>query len=124
MRLGNISIKYILLLQILRKGTAAEFEKLDALNAFKGFPNLIRLQRDQFLMPGLVDCHTHGPQFPNLGLGLDRPLLEWLEKYTFPLETQFAVTEYASRVYSEVVVSTFLLAYTYEIITKTVKMGS
>lgn len=94
-------------LQILRKGTAEEFEKLDALNAFKGLRNIIRLQRDQFLMPGFVDCHTHGPQFPNLGLGLDRPLLKWLEKYTFPQESQFAVTEYAGGVYSKVVVNIF-----------------
>lgn len=56
-------------------------------------------------MPGLVDCHVHGPQFPNIGLGLDRPLLEWLEKYTFPLEKQYDNEEFASKVYDQVVVS-------------------
>ncbi|XP_026332292.1 guanine deaminase-like [Hyposmocoma kahamanoa] len=88
--------------KIIRKGTSREFVKLEAQDAFRGF-HIIKLQSDQFLMPGFVDCHTHGPQFPNLGLGLDRPLLEWLEKYTFPLESQFAATEYASNVYSQVV---------------------
>ncbi|CAH0731824.1 unnamed protein product, partial [Brenthis ino] len=58
---------------------------------------------NQFLMPGFVDCHTHAPQFPNIGLGLDRPLLEWLDKYTFPLESQYSDKEFAASVYDQVV---------------------
>ena len=56
-------------------------------------------------MPGLIDCHVHAPQFPNIGLGLDRPLLEWLDKYTFPLESQYSDRKFASNVYNQVVVS-------------------
>ncbi len=48
-------------------------------------------------MPGFVDTHTHAPQHVNLGNGLDIRLLEWLEKYTFPAETKFKDTEYASK---------------------------
>ncbi|XP_064292659.1 guanine deaminase isoform X2 [Plodia interpunctella] len=54
-------------------------------------------------MPGFVDCHTHAPQFPNIGLGLDRPLLEWLAKYTFPLESRYGDVDFASSVYDKVV---------------------
>lgn len=61
------------------------------------------LGRNQFLIPGFVDCHTHAPQFPNLGIGLDRPLLEWLDKYTFPLESHYSDTKFAAHVYEQVV---------------------
>lgn len=44
------------------------------------------LTKDQLFLPGFIDMHTHAPQYRNLGLGLDFPLLEWLEKVTFPEE--------------------------------------
>lgn len=43
----------------------------------------------QFLVPGFIDTHIHAPQYPNIGIGSELPLLKWLEKHTFPLETQF-----------------------------------
>jgi guanine deaminase len=45
--------------------------------------------RPWLLMPGLVDLHTHIPQFPNAGVGAGLDLLTWLERYTFPLERHF-----------------------------------
>lgn len=59
----------------------------------------------QFLVPGFVDTHTHAPQFPNNGLALDLPLLEWLQTYTFPTEANFSDTVFAREVYTKVVVS-------------------
>ncbi|XP_041983067.1 guanine deaminase [Aricia agestis] len=64
---------------------------------------VIHLLPHQFLMPGFVDCHTHAPQFPNIGLGLDLPLLQWLDKYTFPLEKKYEDTQFAAQVYDKVV---------------------
>uniref|UniRef100_A0A182PQ74 Guanine deaminase n=1 Tax=Anopheles epiroticus TaxID=199890 RepID=A0A182PQ74_9DIPT len=64
------------------------------------------LSSSQFLLPGLIDCHIHAPQVPNIGLGLDKPLLEWLESYTFPLEANYRDAEFASRVYKYVVNNT------------------
>ncbi|XP_072933325.1 guanine deaminase isoform X2 [Epargyreus clarus] len=55
------------------------------------------------MIPGFVDCHTHAPQFPNIGVGLDRPLLEWLDKYTFPLENKYSDVDFARKVYNQVV---------------------
>ncbi len=49
-----------------------------------------------------IDLHFHGPQFPNIGLGLDEELLPWLEKYTFPEEAKYGDEEYAHKVYSKV----------------------
>ena len=44
--------------------------------------------KNEFLLPGFIDSHVHASQYPNNGLGLDLPLLEWLQKYTFPLENR------------------------------------
>ncbi|KAH8369197.1 hypothetical protein KR009_003848 [Drosophila setifemur] len=60
----------------------------------------------QFLMPGFVDCHIHAPQYAQVGLGLDMPLLDWLNTYTFPLEAKFEDQQYAQRVYKSVVEAT------------------
>lgn len=90
--------------QITRKGSREEFDTLQKSEKFLDF-KIVYLDENQFLMPGFVDCHTHAPQFPNIGLGLDRPLLEWLDKYTFPLEGQYGDIQFAAKVYSQVVVS-------------------
>jgi len=45
--------------------------------------------RPRVLMPGLVDLHVHLPQIPNAGLGSGLPLLDWLNRYIFPLERSF-----------------------------------
>lgn len=56
------------------------------------------------LIPGFIDTHIHAPQYPNIGLGYDVTLLDWLDKYTFPLEKKFADVKFAERVYETVVV--------------------
>ncbi len=45
--------------------------------------------RPRVVLPGLVDLHVHLPQIPNAGLGSGLPLLEWLDRYIFPLERAF-----------------------------------
>ena len=44
--------------------------------------------RPHLLFPGLVDTHAHVPQLPICGVHPDS-LLEWLRKWTFPLERRF-----------------------------------
>lgn len=88
--------------KIVKKGTTTEFNELNKEDYWKTYKVKI-LTKGQFLMPGFVDCHTHGPQFPNLGIGLDRPLLEWLDKYTFPLEKLYSKEEFAGQIYNQVV---------------------
>ena len=51
------------------------------------------------IMPSFVDMHLHAPQYPMLGMGMDLPLLEWLNTYTFKTEARFADTDYARRAY-------------------------
>ncbi|XP_050451815.1 guanine deaminase [Cataglyphis hispanica] len=64
---------------------------------------VINLSYGQFIIPGFIDCHTHAVQFPNLGLGYDKCLLEWLETYTFPLEKKYTETKFADQVFDAVV---------------------
>lgn len=67
------------------------------------------LSHGQFMMPGFIDAHTHAVQFPNLGLGYNKCLLDWLEIYTFPLEKKYSDTDFAERVFEAVVVRETIL---------------
>ena len=51
------------------------------------------------IMPSFADLHLHAPQYPMLGMGMDLPLLDWLDTYTFRTEARFEDTDYARRVY-------------------------
>jgi guanine deaminase len=70
---------------------------------FAATGDLVRLGADQYLLPGLVDLHVHAPQWPQLGKALDLPLEEWLQAYTFPLESRYADSAFAQTVYESLV---------------------
>lgn len=40
------------------------------------------------VFPGLIDLHTHAPQYPSVARGTSE-LLPWLRQYIFPLEKEF-----------------------------------
>ena len=44
--------------------------------------------RDQIVLPGLVNTHTHAPMVMYRGLADDLALRDWLEKYIFPAEAK------------------------------------
>ena len=52
-------------------------------------PDICRLEEGQFIIPGLIDTHVHAPQYKFTGTGTDVPLMEWLQKYTFPTESSY-----------------------------------
>jgi len=54
----------------------------------------------KLIIPGLIDLHLHAPQYPFRATGMDLELLEWLDTYTFPEESQYADIEYAKKAYS------------------------
>ena len=64
---------------------------------------LIVLGESQYLLPGMVDLHVHAPQWPQLGKALDRPLEEWLQVHTFPLEARYADLAFAEVQYNALV---------------------
>lgn len=59
----------------------------------------------EFFMPGMVDTHIHASQYTYLGTHLDLPLLDWLNKYTYPVESRYEDLDFAKDVYAKVVVS-------------------
>ncbi|CUA76170.1 guanine deaminase [Rhizoctonia solani] len=65
--------------------------------------DVYELRHGEWLMPGFIDTHTHAPQFPNIGIGGQYELLDWLNNVTFPTESRFEDTKFAERVYSSVV---------------------
>ena len=56
---------------------------------------------EALILQSFADLHLHAPQYPMLGTGMDLPLLDWLNTYTFPLEARFADTDYARKIYRE-----------------------
>src|SRR5262249_54197269 len=42
--------------------------------------------RDQVVLPGLINTHTHAPMVMYRGLADDLALMDWLQKYIFPAE--------------------------------------
>ncbi len=56
---------------------------------------------DALLLQSFSDMHLHGPQFPMLGLGMDKELLGWLEGHTWPTEAKFADPDYARAIYRQ-----------------------
>jgi len=64
---------------------------------------VITLDADNVLLPGLVDLHVHAPQWPQLGTCLDLPLERWLFEHTFPLEARYSDRHVAERVWAQLV---------------------
>lgn len=57
-----------------------------------------------FLLPTFADLHLHAPQYLNAGMGLDLPLMEWLDTYTYPAEERVdAEPALARRLYARLV---------------------
>jgi guanine deaminase len=55
--------------------------------------------RGRLVIPGLVDLHTHAPQFAIRGVGLDLELLDWLSLHAFPEEAKYRDIDYARTAY-------------------------
>ncbi len=79
----------------------SEYEAI--LQAYQGTELYHALSAGQYLLPGLVDLHVHAPQWAQSGTALDIPLYDWLNTYTFPLESRFADLTFATQVYEDVV---------------------
>ncbi|KAH6685706.1 guanine deaminase [Plectosphaerella plurivora] len=54
----------------------------------------------QFFFPGFIDTHVHASQYPNVGIFGKSTLLDWLNTYTFPLESSLKQLDKARRVYT------------------------
>ena len=53
--------------------------------------------RPHLIMPGFIDAHAHMPQMQVIA-SYGAELLDWLNNYTFPAETEFANADHARRI--------------------------
>jgi len=51
----------------------------------------------KLIIPGMIDCHVHYPQIDIIA-SYGEQLLDWLNKYAFPVEEKFSDLSYASEV--------------------------
>ena len=58
---------------------------------------VVNLGSHALITPGFFDTHLHAPQIEMIG-SYGGDLLEWLNRYTFPTERQFADPAHASRI--------------------------
>ena len=49
--------------------------------------------RNEIVLPGLINTHTHAPMVMYRGLADDLALMEWLQKYIFPAEAKMVSPE-------------------------------
>ena len=56
---------------------------------------------DALILQSFCDMHLHAPQYPMLGMGMDLPLLDWLNTYTFRTEARFSDPDYARMHYRQ-----------------------
>ena len=52
------------------------------------------------IIPAFTDLHVHAPQYPNRGIAMDALLYDWLNQYTFPLESKYKDEQFYQAVYS------------------------
>ncbi len=56
---------------------------------------------NRLIVQAMSDMHLHAPQEPMVGLGLNLPLIEWLNTYTFPTEANFKDPAFAEKAFNK-----------------------
>lgn len=56
--------------------------------------------KDNIIIPGFIDLHTHASQYAYRGTNMDMELIKWLDINAFPEEAKFKDLEYAKKAYS------------------------
>ncbi|CAK1360272.1 putative guanine deaminase [Cercospora beticola] len=64
---------------------------------------VVKIDGSGWFFPGFIDTHIHASQYPNAGIFGKSTLLDWLNTYTFPLESSFTDLKKASRIYKRIV---------------------
>ncbi len=59
-------------------------------------PTRVTDLRGKLIVPGFIDTHIHYPQTEMIG-AFGEQLLEWLNQYTFPVESQYHCPDYAAK---------------------------
>lgn len=76
-------------LLLVENGLVAAVGSAQALSATLPADLMVVDHGSDILLPGFIDTHIHYPQTDVIGSG-GRQLLDWLQDYTFPVESRFA----------------------------------
>ncbi|MDP5252841.1 MULTISPECIES: guanine deaminase [unclassified Vibrio] len=80
--------------KILALSSAEQFFAADENQHWLNSPNYIKHQG--LILPGMIDSHVHFPQMEIIA-SYGNQLLDWLNQYTFPAESQFGDQAYANQ---------------------------
>ncbi len=84
-------------LLVVEDGRVAALGSAETLLEQLGADVRVSFYNNSLIVPGFIDCHTHFPQTQMIA-SYGAQLLEWLETYTFPVETRFSDPRYARTV--------------------------
>lgn len=56
---------------------------------------------EALILQSFLDMHLHAPQYEMCGIGMDLPLLTWLDTHAFPTESQYENPAHARRMYAK-----------------------
>jgi guanine deaminase len=74
---------------IVHKGRIVEVGDYDDLRRLERTKSVRWIDRSRAaIFPGLIDCHTHLPQYSAVARG-ESELLPWLRQHIFPVEREF-----------------------------------
>ncbi|MBP2197778.1 guanine deaminase [Pantoea cypripedii] len=79
----------------LRDGKVVSLESWETAQTHINPASLIDL-RGKLIVPGFIDTHIHYPQTEMIG-AFGEQLLEWLNQYTFPVESQYHCPDHAAQ---------------------------
>ncbi|WP_313688222.1 guanine deaminase [Pantoea sp.] len=79
----------------LRDGKVVSLESWETAQTHINLANLTDL-RGKLIVPGFIDTHIHYPQTEMIG-AFGEQLLEWLNQYTFPVESQYHCPDHAAQ---------------------------
>ncbi|WP_343551990.1 guanine deaminase [Pantoea sp.] len=79
----------------LRDGKVVSLESWQIAEGRVDAANVIDL-RGKLIVPGFIDTHIHYPQTEMIG-AFGEQLLEWLNQYTFPVESQYHCPDHAAQ---------------------------
>jgi guanine deaminase len=85
-------------LLLVENGVVAEVGNAETLLAQCGDTKVTDF-RDKIIVPGFIDCHVHFPQLDIIA-SYGTQLLDWLNRYAFPVEAKFADLAYAQELAS------------------------
>ncbi|MEK9199786.1 guanine deaminase [Ureibacillus sp. 179-F W5.1 NHS] len=88
---------------IVKTVSPEEEQYVTLLREYEGKDNFHRLLDGEYILPGFIDLHVHAPQWAQAGTALDLPLYDWLNTYTFPIESKFSDINFAQSVYEDLV---------------------